>query len=174
MTWKVTQLDRTTSRAEQPENVKANISRSVLSLVFAGLAWSPHKIPPACQENVKPQQRRQSVSQPAVLHSVSLWSAVEPPYVTLIHWYWWCCWYWWWRLIQQIFCKIVIPIKTLGERERETSQLSPRQPVKLGGPNCLYLEWEPPAKIISYTDRSGGLCMCGVGLVLGWLIKIIL
>ena len=166
-------MDRTTSRAEQPENVKANISRSVLSLVFAGLAWSPHKIPPACQENVKPQQRRQSVSQPAVLHSVSLWPAMEPPYVTLVF-----------LvvavvvvvvgLIQQIFCKIVIPIKTLGERERETSQLSPRQPVKLGGPNCLYLEWEPPAKIISYTDRSGGLCMCGVGLVLGWLIKIIL
>ena len=166
-------MDRTTSRAEQPENVKANISRSVLSLVFAGLAWSPHKIPPACQENVKPQQRRQSVSQPAVLHSVSLWPAMEPPYVTLVF-----------LvvavvvvvvgLIQQIFCKIVIPIKTLGERERETSQLSPRQPVKLGGPNCLYLEWEPPAQIISYTDRSGGLCMCGVGLVLGWLIKIIL
>ena len=168
-------MDRTPSRAELPENVKANISRSVLSLVFAGLAWSPHKIPPACQENVKPQQRRQSVSQPAVLHSVSLWPAMEPPYVTLVF-----------LvvavvvvvvgLIQQIFCKIVIPIKTLGEREREreTSQLSPRQPVKLGGPNCLYLEWEPPAKIISYTDRSGGLCMCGVGLVLGWLIKIIL
>ena len=54
----------------------------MLSLGFCWSARSPQKIPPACQENVKPQQRRQSVSQPAVLHSVSLCDAVEPPYTS--------------------------------------------------------------------------------------------